>query len=50
VLLALPVPSYLPEGHSHHGVKVVAPGLKAILTLGEFMLPPCVLRPSLGFI
>jgi hypothetical protein len=40
------------EGLSHHGVKplLANSGLKAIPALGELMLPPCGLRPSLGFI
>jgi hypothetical protein len=51
-LLMLPVYSYLPEGLFHHGVKplLANSGLKAIPALGELMLPPCGLRPSLGFI
>jgi hypothetical protein len=51
-LLTLPVSSYLPEGLSLHGVKplLANTGLMAIPSLGELMLPPCGLRPSLGFI
>jgi hypothetical protein len=51
-LLRLPVSSYLPEGLSHHGVKplLANSGLKIIPALEELMLPPCGLRPSLGFI
>jgi hypothetical protein len=51
-LLMLPVSSYLPEGLFHHGVKplLANSGIQAIPALGELMLPPCGLRPSLGFI
>jgi hypothetical protein len=49
VLLTLLVSSYLPEGLSYHGVKPLftKSGLKVIPVLGELMLPPCGLRPSL---
>jgi hypothetical protein len=51
-VLSLPVSSYLPEGLSHHGVKplLANSGLKVIPALGELMLPPCGLKPSLGLI
>jgi hypothetical protein len=53
VLLTLLVSSYLPEGPSHHGVKQAIPCQlwpHSNSSSGELMLPPCGLRPSLGFI
>jgi hypothetical protein len=51
-LLMLLVSFYLPEGLSHHGVKplLANSGHKMIPALGELMLPPCGLRPSVEFI
>jgi hypothetical protein len=49
-LLALPVSSYLPEVMVSSQLLLANSGLKAILALGEFILPPCGPRPSPGFI
>jgi hypothetical protein len=53
MLFTLPVSSYLPEGLPIMVLSqplLANPGLKATPALGELMLPPCGLRPSLGYI